>query len=86
MNPEERQMLQESLELSRENNSILKSMRSSQRWASFMRVIYWILIIAVSYGAYKYTEPYLTKAMQIFQTAQTDLNSLKSTTDKFKLN
>ena len=85
MNPDEKQMLQESLELSRQNNAMLHSMRRIQKWASFMRIVYWILIIAVSYGAYKYTEPYLNKAMQIFQSTQTDLNSLKSITGQFKL-
>ncbi|MCX6757788.1 MAG: hypothetical protein NTZ44_02830 [Candidatus Nomurabacteria bacterium] len=86
MNPEEKQMLQESLTLSRENNAMLHTMRRSQKLASIMRVVYWILILAVSYGAYKFVEPYLTKTMDLFKTSQVQLEGLKSFSDKFKLN
>ncbi|MCX6755538.1 MAG: hypothetical protein NT068_03335 [Candidatus Nomurabacteria bacterium] len=84
MNPEEKQMLQEALTLSRDNNSILRTMRRNQRWASVMRVIYWVIIIGISYGAYVYTQPYLDKAATLFKSSQAQLDSLKGLSDKFK--
>ncbi|MCX6752758.1 MAG: hypothetical protein NTW62_00195 [Candidatus Nomurabacteria bacterium] len=85
MNPEEKQMLQEALSLAKDNNSMLHSMRRAQMWASIMRVIYWILIIGISYGAYIYTQPYLDKAVNLFKSSQAQLDSLKSVTNQFKL-
>ena len=84
MNPDEKQMLQESLSLAKDNNSMLHSMRRSQRWASIMRVIYWVIIIGVSYGAYVYTQPYLDKAVNLFKSSQAQLDSLKGMTSQFK--
>ena len=86
MNPEEKQLLQEAVALSKDNNAILHAMRRSQRLASIMRVVYWIVIIGISYGAYVYTQPYLDKAANLFKSSQIQLDSLKGLGDKFKLN
>ncbi|HRY62227.1 MAG TPA: hypothetical protein P5056_00405 [Candidatus Paceibacterota bacterium] len=59
--------LDELLKLTKENNKILRGMRSSQRWASFFNYIYYALIIGSFIGAYYYLQPIVDKAMQSLQ-------------------
>ncbi len=65
MNPEERALLERSVSLSEENNQILHGMRRAARWGLVSKIVYWGVIIGISYGAYVYIQPYvdrLTKA------------------------
>ncbi|MES2416214.1 MAG: hypothetical protein V4504_00730 [Patescibacteria group bacterium] len=78
MNPEEKQMLEETLELSQENHKMLKHIRRSQKMASIMRIFYWILVLIVSYGAYTFAQPYVDQMINIFQTSQTELNNIRN--------
>ncbi|MGC9605742.1 MAG: hypothetical protein ABSF56_03260 [Minisyncoccia bacterium] len=59
MTPEERSMLERACQLSEENNKILRGIRRSNRFTSILHVLYWIVIIVVSFGAYYYVQPYL---------------------------
>jgi hypothetical protein len=59
MSPEERQLLEKTYSIAKENNQILKSMRNHARLGTAMRVLYWVAIIALSLGAYYFIEPYL---------------------------
>jgi len=52
-------MVEESLELSRENNKMLHSMRNSLRWSRVFRIFYWTIIIGSMLGAYYYLQPFL---------------------------
>ena len=52
-------MLQRALRASEENNIILKKMRSANRWATFFRFTYWLIIIGISVGSYYYIQPYV---------------------------
>lgn len=60
MTPEEKSLLQRALKLSEENNSILRSMRRSNRVSMFLRIIYWLIIIGLSVGAYYFIQPYVS--------------------------
>lgn len=57
--PEIKSILLEQLELARENNKILKKIRSVQKWNSISKLFYWILILGVSFGAYIYVQKYI---------------------------
>lgn len=78
MNPEEKQMLEETLELSQENNKMLKHIRRSQKMAAVMRVFYWVLVLVISYGAYTFAEPYVNQMVKIIQSSQTELNNIRN--------
>ena len=54
-----KQLVDENIKLARENNKMLKKMRSSMRWASFFRLLYWIVIIGSAVGAYYYLQPFI---------------------------
>ena len=84
MNPEEKQMLEETLELSQENNKMLKHIRRSQKMAAVMRIFYWVLVLVISYGAYTFAEPYVNQMINIFQSSQTELNNIRNLGNKLK--
>ena len=60
MTPEEHMKLDRSLALAEENNAILRGMRRTQRITAIMHILYWVIIIGVSVGAFYFIQPYLT--------------------------
>ncbi len=82
MNPEDKKLLQEVHDLSKENNKILHGIRRSNRWSSIFRAIYWIIIIGVSIGAFVFLQPYITSALKAYKDIQSGINSVKSATSK----
>ena len=50
-------LLEENLALTKENNAMLKRIRSAQRMAMIYRVIYWIVILGMTFGAYYFIQP-----------------------------
>jgi len=67
---------QELLELTRENNKILKSMRRHQRWASVIHALYWLAIIGLSFGSYYLIQPYLESILQTYTTIQDGISNI----------
>lgn len=65
----ENRKLDELLELTKENNEILRSMRRSQRFGSFFTFVYWAVILGSILGAYYYFQPTIQKYMRTFQTS-----------------
>jgi len=61
--------LDELLEITRENNQILRSMRRAQRWSSFFTLVYWALILGSIFGTYYYFQPTIQKYMKTFETS-----------------
>lgn len=66
MSPEERQLLEETLELSKENNKILRKMRRHMVWGTFFRLIYWAIFIGTAIGLYYYLQPYLDQLIDFY--------------------
>ena len=61
--------MEELLELTRENNKILRSMRKSQRVTTLFSFVYWIIILGSIFGAYYYFQPTIQKYTKILQTS-----------------
>lgn len=59
MQPDERELLEKTLSLEQENNSLLKSIKRSMRLASIMSIFYWVFIIGSAVGAYYFIQPYI---------------------------
>jgi len=76
MSPEERELLDRSVELSEENNKMLHSMRRSMRIRSFMTVVYWVIIIGSAVGAYYFIQPYVDQIVNVYGGAKNDLNNI----------
>jgi hypothetical protein len=66
MDPESKKLLEETLTLEQENNKMLRSMRNSMRWARIMTVIYWLLIIGISVGAFYFLQPYVDQVVKTY--------------------
>jgi len=77
-NEELKNMVQETLTLARQNNILLKKMRSAQRWAQITRTVYWLVIIALSIGAYYYVQPYFQKVLSLYTQGVSQLDGVKN--------
>jgi hypothetical protein len=78
MTPEERSLLERTYKLAEENNSILRSIRRSNRLSTAMRVLYWVVILALSFGAYYFIQPYVETLMSAYGDLQGNLQSLRN--------
>ncbi|MEY2664703.1 MAG: hypothetical protein RIT04_511 [Candidatus Parcubacteria bacterium] len=83
MTPEERHLLERTAKLAEDNNTILRSIRRSNRVSMIMRIVYWVVIIGVSYGAYVIVQPYIDQALSLYTEAQQNLEAVKGATTKF---
>jgi hypothetical protein len=68
MDPESKKLLEETLHLEQDNNKILRSMKRSMFWARIMNIIYWLIIIGISVGAFYFIEPYLNKIIGLYNS------------------
>jgi hypothetical protein len=59
MDPEDKKLLQTIAIKVEENNAILRTMRRSQRLSNISKIAYWVLILALSVGAYVAIQPYM---------------------------
>ncbi|MES2023272.1 MAG: hypothetical protein V4439_01165 [Patescibacteria group bacterium] len=85
MDAEDKKMLQETFALATESNKILKKMRSAQKWASFMRYVYWAIIIGLGVGSFYLIQPYIDKAQGLINQSQTSLKNLQNISGKLGL-
>ncbi len=76
MSPEERELLNKSVALAEENNSMLRSMRRGQRWANIVRAVYWIVIIGTAVGAFYFLQPYFDEVMRMYTTVSREFKNL----------
>jgi len=67
MDQNERELLEQTLHYAKENNRMLKSMRSSARWGRFIRLIYWTVIIGVAIWLYYFLQPFLNEVLELYQ-------------------
>ncbi|OGI65184.1 hypothetical protein A3A95_03985 [Candidatus Nomurabacteria bacterium RIFCSPLOWO2_01_FULL_39_18] len=77
MDPESKKLLEETLALAKENNSILHSMRRSMRFQRMMTILYWVLIIGSALGAYYFIQPYIEQLIGVYSGAGDVLNNIK---------
>jgi hypothetical protein len=79
MDSEDRQKLNRALELSEENNKLIKKLVRAMRWGRLVRAIYWIILIAISVGSLYVIKPYLDQLKSIYGTigdTTTKINSI----------
>ena len=78
MNPNEKELLEKTYEMSKENNNILRGIRNSNRWSAVFKVFYWLVIVGISVGAFYYIQPYIEIANKAYDSIQGDLSKVKS--------
>lgn len=60
-------LIKENLELSQENNKILRKMQRAARWGRFFKIIFWLVIIGTTAGTYYYLQPVLSGMIDSYQ-------------------
>jgi len=78
METEDKIKLQRALELSEENNKMLKSLVRGMRWAKLLRVIYLVVIIGSAIGAFYLIEPYLKEAATSYGSIKDSINNFSN--------
>lgn len=61
--------IDEMLELTKENNKLLRTMRRSQRMTSLFTYLYWALILGSVFGFYYYFQPTIQQYKKVFQSS-----------------
>lgn len=74
MNPEERYLLERSLKLAEENNTILRKLKRIHHWAILWGFVKIALIIVPLVIGYLFLEPYLGEVQENYQSLQGLLN------------
>lgn len=69
--------MEELLELTRENNKILRSMRKAQKVTTLFSFVYWIIILGSIFGAYYYFQPTIEKYVKVMQISVNTLQQLE---------
>lgn len=82
MDPEVKQLLEENLKISKENNVLLLKVRSVQKWAQITRILYWVIIILVSIGAFYFIQPYLGNLLNIYTGGVSGINNIGDISSK----
>ncbi len=57
MDEEAKNLLKENIELAKENNQLLNKLVSYQRWARWLNISKWIIVVAATLGALYYIQP-----------------------------
>ena len=68
--------IDEILELLEENNKMLRHIRGSQRRSQIFRLLYIVVIIALTAGAYYYINPYISQVMDAYSGIQDTLGGI----------
>lgn len=76
MDQEVKHLLEENIKLSKENNVLLLKIRSVQRWAQITRILYWVVIIGVSFGAFYYVQPLLGNMLNVYTGGVSGLDNI----------
>lgn len=84
MDSEMKQLLEENLKISKENNELLLKVRSVQKWAQITRILYWVLIIAVSFGSLYYIKPYLGNLLNVYTGGVSGVDNISEITKNLK--
>lgn len=84
MDPESKKLLEVTYSLVEENNRMLHSIKRSMFWSRVMTVVYWIVIIGVSVGAFYFVQPYIDQLMEIYGGAKSNLDNIGSLLKNFQ--
>ncbi len=82
MLPEERDLLNRSIEIAEENNKILRGIRRSSRISTFFRILYWLIILGTAFGAYYFIQPYTNAIIKSYNEMKENVESIKNISNK----
>ncbi len=68
--------IDEILDLTKENNRILRTMHRRMLWSQIFTFLYWLIILGVAGWSYYFFQPYLTKYMRSYETIMKSLDAI----------
>lgn len=68
--------IDEILDLTRENNRILRTMHRRMLWSQIFTFIYWLVILGIAGWSYYFLQPYLTKYLNSYETIMNALDTM----------
>jgi hypothetical protein len=74
MTEEEKSLLEKAVNLSEDNNKMLKSITRSMRISRIISVIYWIIIIGSAVGVFYLIQPYIDFIINAYSEAKNNLS------------
>ncbi|HBB56927.1 TPA: hypothetical protein DEW47_02570 [Patescibacteria group bacterium] len=81
-----KKLLRENLELSQENNKMLRKMNRARIFGTVFWVVKWVVIIGLSYGAYVYIQPYIEKMIGAAESISTGVGKIGDVGETLPLN
>ena len=84
MDPNVKNLLEENLKISKENNGLLLKLYKIQRWAQITRILYWVLIVLISIGAFYFIQPYLGNLLNVYTGGVSGINNVGDITKNLK--
>ena len=78
--------IDELLDLTKENNRILRSMHRRMIWSQVFSYIYWLIILGSIGWSYYYLQPYISKYMNAYQTISRSLSTMEQQSKSFPNN
>jgi hypothetical protein len=84
MDPESKRLLEETLELTQENNKMLHKVRSIQKWATFWSLLKVFLVIGIALGSFYFLEPYINNVLDLYSSISETTEKLNGTGSAFQ--
>lgn len=78
MDTEDKKMLNRALELSEENNRILKTLLRNMRWGRLIKIVYLGVIVAASVGAFYYLQPTIDQTIRTYGSFETAIKNFNT--------
>jgi hypothetical protein len=68
--------IDELLDLTRENNRILRGMHRRMFWSQVFTFIYWAIILGVAGWGYYFLQPYMTKYLHSYEVIMKSIDAI----------
>ena len=68
MDPEDRKLLQETIELVRENNQMLHKVRRVQKRTTLWSIFKITIVVGIALGSFYFLQPYVDRLVEIYKS------------------
>ncbi len=78
--------IDELLDLTRENNRILRGMHRRMLWSQIFTFFYWLIILGVAGWSYYTLQPYIAKYLHSYEVIMNTLNNMDQSSKSLPAN
>ncbi len=79
MTDEEKEILEQTYQLTKDTNDKVSRLYRSYRWGRALKIIYWVVIIGLSLSAYWLIQPYIDQLKQVYSGFGDTVNTIHDT-------